>query len=219
MDRNEFIENYLGGIFAVIAAAAAVMEMILGGFSVESIVACIKDLFGMMAVVIIFFFVVKSEWPIKSFRKKLEKAMEGVEESYSPLIREHVANEGNASDVAVNQKFIRYDLARKVSSLFGDQCNDYMRFFELKATDPDKITFFARQKFFGESFDPETIAGHTKGYLDKKHEGIDVTYQANKDGASIVVSFGRVLKSQRDIEKILGIIDDVLFVFTVENKQ
>lgn len=218
MDKKDFCNDYLGGIFAVIAAIAAVFEMSLGGFSVEAIVACIKDIFSMLAVVVVFFFILKYEWPFKSFRKKLEHAMKSVEASYAPLLREHKAKKENTADAAANQKFIRYDLARKVSALYGEQCNDYMRFLELPAEKPEGIAFFVRQKFFGEGFNPESIAKHTKSYLDKKHNSLNVTYHLDKDGARIDVLFDCALRSQKDIDQLLAIIDDVLFVFIAENK-
>ena len=77
------------------------------------------------------------------------------------------AKETNESDMQKNQEFIRYDLAKNVDALFGEECNDYMRFFELKSESPEKITFYVRKKFFGEPFAPKTIAEHVKGFCDK----------------------------------------------------
>lgn len=219
MDKKDFFENYLGGIFAVIAAIAAIIEMAVAGFSADAIVGCVKDLFSMLAVVVIFFYVVYKEWPLKSFRKRLEQAMESLEQSYHPLIREHVTKESNASDVAVNQKLIRYDLARNVNALYSTPCNDYMRFFELDAMHPDRITFFVRQKFFGDAFQPELIARNVQTYLQKNHTGLGIHSQIDKDGACITVMFPHTLHSQKDITQLLSIIDDALFIFVAENKK
>ena len=46
MDRNDFIEKVIGGILGAIAIIAAIVEMIMGNFSAESIVAAIKDISG-----------------------------------------------------------------------------------------------------------------------------------------------------------------------------
>ena len=114
---------------------------------------------------------------------------------------------------------IRYDLAKNVEALFGEECNDYMRFFELKSDRPESITFFVRKKFFGEPFDPKTIAIHIKGFCEKKYGQYKVTYSLDKDGASIIVSFDKVMESEEDIARLISVIDDVLFLFIAEYKK
>ena len=50
MDRNDFIEKFIGGVFALIAVIAAIIEMAFGSFSAEAIVGGVKDIFGTLAV-------------------------------------------------------------------------------------------------------------------------------------------------------------------------
>ncbi len=214
-------ENLIAGIIAVVAFVAIICELIFGGVSTVSIAAAIKDVTGIIVDVIVFVlafrFVVKKE--NVSFRGQLEKAMQAVEDSYSPLIKEHIAKEDNESDQQKNQEFIRYDIAKNIDALFGAECNDYMRFFEIKATSPDTISFFVRKKFFGDPFDPEKIAIHVKGFCDRNHGEYETTYSLDKDGAKITVSFGKFIETGEDVESVVSIIDDVLFLFIAECKK
>ena len=49
MNRDDFIDKIIGGVFALVAVIAAIFELILGGISTALIAACIKDIFGKVA--------------------------------------------------------------------------------------------------------------------------------------------------------------------------
>ena len=214
-------ENLIAGLIAIVALAAIVCELVFGGISSVSVSAAIKDITGILVDVIVFFlaFKVFSKKEEVSFRGQLESAMEEIEKSYTPLIREHKAKETNESDLQKNQEFIRYDLAKSVDALFGAECNDYMRFFELKSQEPDKITFYIRKKFFGEPFEAEKIATHIKGFCERKYKQYTATYSLDKDGANITISFGKILETAEDIKTLISVVDDVLFLFIAECKK
>ena len=76
MERNDFIEKILGGVFALISIGAAVAEMLLNGFSTESIVGGIKDIFGTLVVVVLFLAIAKDIVPKIKFEDKLKNALE-----------------------------------------------------------------------------------------------------------------------------------------------
>lgn len=208
-------ETLIAGIIAIIALIAIICEMIFGGISTVSVAAAVKDIAGIIVDIMVFFIAFKAlvKKDVVTFRGKLETAMEEIEKSYAPLIQEHKAKETNESDVLKNQEFIRYDLAKNVDALFGVECKDYMRFFEIKAQSPDKITFFVRKKFFGEPFIPDVIAGHIKGFCEKKYNQYSTTYVLDKDGASVTVSFGKTLETSDDINNLISIAVDVLLLF------
>ena len=214
-------ETLIAGIIAVIALIAIVCEMVFGGISTVSIAAAIKDTAGIIVDIMVFFIAFKAlvKRDVATFRGKLETAMEEIEKSYAPLIQEHKARETNESDVLKNQELIRYDLAKNLDALFGVECKDYMRFFELKAQSPDKITFYVRKKFFGEPFIPDIIAAHIKGFCEKKYNQYSTTYALDKDGANITVSFGKILETNDDIETLISIVDDVLLLYIAEYKK
>lgn len=214
-------ENLIAGVIAIVALASIICELIFGGISTTSVAAAIKDTTSIFVDIIVFALAFKVFFKKEdtSFRGKLETAMETIEESYSPLIREHKAKDTNEGDVLKNQEFIRYDLARKVEALFGEECNDYMRFFELKSDAPEYISFFVRRKFFGDDFDPKTIALHIKGFCERKYEQYKATYSLDKDGANITITFGKAMETEDDIKQLVSVIDDVLFLFIAEYKK
>ena len=214
-------ENVIAGIIAMVALVSIVCELIFGGVSTTSVAAAVKDTTGIFVDIVVFIlaFKVFVKKENISFRGQVESAMEKIEESYAPLIREHKANETNEKDVLKNQELIRYDLAKNVEALFGKECNDYMRFFELKSESPEFIRFFVRKKFFGEPFTPETIALHIKGFCERKYEQYAATYSIDKDGANITISFGKAMETSEDIEQLVSVIDDVLFLFIAEYKK
>lgn len=214
-------ETLIAGIIAIVAFIAIICEVVFGGISTVSIAAAVKDIAGIIVDMMVLFIAFKAlvKKDVVTFRGKLETAMENIEKSYAPLIQEHKAKETNENDVLKNQEFIRYDLAKNVDALFGVECKDYMRFFEIKAQSPDKITFYVRKKFFGEPFTPDIIAGHIKGFCEKKYNHYSTSYSLDKDGANITVSFGKVLETNDDIENLISIVDDVLLLYIAEYKK
>ena len=54
MEKNDFIEKIIGGVFAIAAIVAAIIEVILGGCSAEAIVGGAKDVFGTLVVVVLY---------------------------------------------------------------------------------------------------------------------------------------------------------------------
>ena len=214
-------ENALAGIVAVVALVAIICELIFGGISTASIAGAVKDIAGITVDILVFLLAFRAfaKKEDKTFRGKLESAMEEIEKSYAPLIQEHKAKETNQSDVNKNVTYIRYDIANKVEALFGVECNDYMRFFEINAQTPEKITFFVRKKFFGEPFTPDIIAEHIKGFCDKNYNQYSTTYSVDKDGASITVSFGKTLETCDEIKSLISIVDDVLLLYIAEYKK
>lgn len=214
-------ENLIAGIIAVIAFIAIICELVFGGISTVSVSSAIKDIAGIIVDIAVFVlaFKIMVKKEDVDFRLKLEVAMQDIEKSYFPLIKEHKANETNERDVLKNEEFIRYDLAKKIDALFGVECNDYMRFFQIKADSPDKITFYVRKKFFGDSFEPDKIASHIKGFCERKYTQYSATYSLDADGANITIAFGKIMETSDDIVSILSIVDDVLFLFVAENKK
>ena len=152
-------ENLIAGIIAIVALVSIICELIFGGVSSASVATAVKDITGIFIDIIVFAlaFKVFMKKGDTSFRGKMEVAMETIEESYFPLIRKHTAKETNESDILKNQEFIRYDLARKVEALFGEECNDYMRFFELKSDAPEYINFLLEESFLETLLPPKLL--------------------------------------------------------------
>lgn len=80
-------EDFWGSLFGIIAIVAAVVEMVLGGFSTDSVVACIKDVAG-TAVVIFVLIAFLRNLPKKTrkLEEKLKKDIEDWGTVNAPLI-------------------------------------------------------------------------------------------------------------------------------------
>ena len=86
MDRNDFIEKFIGGVFALIAVIAAIIEMAFGSFSAEAIVGGVKDIFGTLAVVVLFFALVRDFIPKSKYEDRLCQALDTWQQENSNMI-------------------------------------------------------------------------------------------------------------------------------------
>lgn len=222
MDKMDLQEKIWGGIFGIVAIVAAVVEMFVNGISAATVVGAVKDIFGTLIVIVLFVAVIKllSVKKPKNFREALEAAMEKVKVNYQPFIRKAVKKE-NASEAKSKKldEVIRYEIAAKIDVLLGKSCNDYLRFFDINAAQPSSITFFVREKFFGNSaenpYDAERISTEISASLAGRFPEYKVT--ASADG--ITVDFGAVLSTYADAERLAALIDTTILLFIAENRK
>lgn len=221
---NDSLEKVFGGIFGVIAVVAAIIEMFLGGASIESVVAGIKDVAGTLVVVILLLAFIKSHKKVKDIRVAIEQGMENLEEDYSPLVREAVATE-NSGEQKQNKlkRVIRYEIASDIGVLFGKESKVYAPFFDIDSENPTKVEFYIRRKFFSDTaenpFDAEKIYNHIEKYMTKRHEGYEITFSRDSSGGKVNITFPSPLKYEKDIKELLEIVDDMVFIYTAENKK
>jgi len=220
----DIIDKVLGGIFGIIAIVAAIVEMILGGFTAEAIVEAIKDIAGTAIVVVLLVTFVKNlPKNAKNVRESIEIEMTRIEKSYSPLIRKVEVKETD-NDAKKNKlgKTIRYEIADNVNVLFNVK-SSFHRFFDIQAERPTEIKFAIRKAFFGDtvenSFNPQKISEHLMGYLKKNHPECSMNYVSDKDGGLVVIPFNNPIETDKEIEELISIIDDMLFVYVAENKK
>ena len=226
MDKLDFQEKVWGGIFAIVAVAAAIVEMFISGADAAAIVGAVKDIFGTLVVIVLFVTVIKSltvKKP-KNFREALNAAMEQVEKNYYPLVKkaeEKDTDKENKKDKL--KKVIRYEILSNVDCLFGAGKGSYLRYFDIDADAPSSITFFVREKFFGSSseipFDPIAIAKDISNSLAVRFPDFEVTYKPDKDGGEINVDFRTVLSTYEDSEFLSKLIDITTLLFVARNKK
>lgn len=87
MDKIDFQEKKWGFVFGIIAMAAAIVEMIVNGICVSSVMSAIKDVFGTLVVVVVFYYMMKNapKKP-KNITEVLEKTIEDWGLDNAPLI-------------------------------------------------------------------------------------------------------------------------------------
>ena len=220
MDRNEFIEKVIGGFLGGIAIIASIAEMVLGEFSVESIVAATKDIAGTAIVIILWVSFVNEHKKTKGIRGSIECAMTQLENGYAPLIREAVASESSSeAKKAKLSKTVRYEIASKSDALFSNQCNNYCPFFDIDLDAPTEIYFYIRKKFFGEKceapFDAAKIFEKITIYMVRQHPNIQMKLKSDTSGGKVIIHFDAPLQYKSDIDNLMSIVDDMLFVYTV----
>lgn len=119
MDRNDFIEKYLGGVFAAIAVLAAILEMIFNGISTDTILSCIKDIAGTAVVIILWISLILSRpRKPKNVEELLEKDVEKWGLNNAPLIFKAEDFQG-ASGTNYTQGFVLLQDPTKYPALVG----------------------------------------------------------------------------------------------------
>jgi len=227
MDRNDFIENILGGIFAVIAVAAAVAELFIGGVTAASAAACVKDIFGTLTVVVLFFAMVRDKLPRADFRQRFDAEMDAACEKYGALVRKETLNSAAEQDTkyaaAKRNKLastICYVMADNINVMFGTPCNNYQRFLEVQNGDAAAAKFLLRKTFFNSpDFNENTLKSiGAKLYINLSAKyGGDWHHDEKKN--EITVSFGRALKSSRDARMLAEICDHAVMLYVAESKK
>lgn len=214
MDKLDIKEKIWGGIFGVVAIAAAIAEMFIGGVTAASVAGMIKDVAGTFIVVILFVVVLKSLLPAGSvdFRQALTAEMQQIKAKYSPLISEDSA-----------EGIIRYNIASNVDSLFGKEAKSYKRLFELPEREPTYIQFFINKSFFSapgkDDFNSISIAEIICAKLTKSFTQYKVTYGAVGTNAMVKMDFGEALSTMDDVKCLSNIIDYTILLFVAENKS
>ncbi len=119
MDRIDLQEKVWGFIFGVVAIIAAILEMIVNGFSVASVLGAIKDVFGTLVVVVVFYLIVmnRPKRP-KNITDILENMIENWGLDNAPLI---FKTEGyvSAKDSEYTQGFVLLQEPKKYPLLAG----------------------------------------------------------------------------------------------------
>ena len=227
MDRNDFIEKIIGGIFAIIAVVAAIAEVCINGISASTLAAGIKDVFGTLAVVILFFAVVKDKIPSRNFKKAFDNEMSSVCEKYKPLIRKEVISL-SGDDTATKQnkaakleRTICYQMADDINVIFGKICNNYPRFLEIENRETTIIKLLIRKSFFNyENFNDTTlveIANKIKENLELKFREYSFTVDEKKK--EILINTNSVMKSNKDAQELADFVDNVVMLYIAESKK
>lgn len=230
MRRTDFIENILGGVFAVIAVCAAVLEMVVNGVSTETVIACIKDVFGTLVVVVLFLAIIKDKIPSRDFKKAFDRAMEDVCEKYSPLVRKEVftlpsdgvETKQQLAKAAKLNSVLCYEMADNINVLFKEPCNNYKRFLEISTKNNETIvTLLIRKTFFNHAnFSENTLLT----VENKIHTNLSARYgsykcQNNPSASTVTINFGRQLINKHDAAELAELVDHAIMLYIAESKK
>ena len=211
MDKRDFIENIIGGIFAIIAILAAIAEVVFNGISASSIAAGIKDIFGTLVVIVLFFVVIKDSIPkvYTNYKKAFDDAMKELVMKYSPILTKDDENE------------FRYNINSNLSYICGEKSGTPRTFFDYTEY---SITFSVKKEVFmgrsTESFDEmqKKIISQIELKL-KFKENFDYIedFIIIKDGFKVKIKRQNKIAKQAELMK--KIVDTVLILFIAESKK
>ncbi|MBR5479496.1 MAG: hypothetical protein IKU84_04905 [Clostridia bacterium] len=229
MERNDFIENIIGGAFAIVAVGAAIAEMFVNGVSTETFVACIKDVFGSLAIVVLFIAIVKDQIPSTNFKKMFDISMKSKIKKYGALIEKEVlSNEqqtiNTKSTIAKKnklEKVICYKMAGDINVLFGSPCNNYQRFLEIQVEQTTVVKFLIRKTFFDHpNYSDATldlIGKNIESNLLKNFSDYDIKYDGKNK--NIIIDTKKIMKSNKDAIKLTEIVDAAIMLYIAESKK
>lgn len=223
MNKNEKREMIFGVVFGVMVVVAAVLEMLFNGISLAGVFGAIKDIAGTLVVFVVLFAYVSEHKKVKGIRGSIESRMKEIEEKYNPLIREEVPTEAsNEAKKSKLEKIVRYEIAANCDAIYENNCKSYAPFFEVSVENPDKVEFYIRKKFFAEStdnvFDAARIANNFKVFMNKRYVNVETEYVSDKSGGKFVIKFSETLEDKAQIEQLMSIIDDMIFIYVLEKK-
>ena len=119
MDKIDFQEKVLGGIFGGIAIIAAIAEMFINGIDAASIVGAIKDVFGTLIVIVLFItFIRQLPKKAKDFKGIFKAEMDKNINKYSPLIEIDSEADG------------RYNIASRLDAIYDNNPGAYHTLFD-----------------------------------------------------------------------------------------
>ncbi len=224
MDRNDFIEQIIGGVFAIIAIGAAVAELFINGISSASIAACIKDVFGTLAIVILFFAVMKDYLPSWSFEKYLNASLEKWEkENANMIVRKPEHDKGEQGN-----EYYSLDMKTDVSDFYDiGSHNNTGLFVRVPVINRQNyrnsfdITFTLNKgTFFGDIPDSEIKSDDYKkiserfiSLINAEHQGVVIAKP--KSPKSIVVTFSKGLQRKSDINTFIDVINTMYTSYLV----
>lgn len=228
MNRDDFIDKILGGIFAVVAIVAAVIELVLGDISTATVAACIKDVFSTLAVVVLFFAVIKDRIPKIKFEKRLQSAIESWQQENANMILrkpehdiEHTGATPSCYSLDLKTSVIDFYEPHSVTSKTGLFLR--MPTFERENYISGNIVlkfYLNKGTFFSSSTatDAELKMGYEKlsglfcDLVNNKHRDFAV---AKAMGKELLVTINNPIQSNKDINDLVEVINTVYTAYLV----
>lgn len=197
------VESFIGGIFAIIATLAIIAEVIIGGFEPAVIAGGVKDLFGTLITVVMFFVAVRALKPKKqaySFEEKMTKALDDWAGAHSNMIvKTSKLPKGHENDYGLS---MTTDINRfyNTETLRSDNNSGVGRFFRMteigrsvyEKNEVEMLFFLNAQTYSASSQTDEIlaelmeVAAYISKYIQGATGGINVG-EAHKDGDRTVI--------------------------------
>ena len=235
---TERIEKKWGGILACVAIIAAVLELITGGVSTDSVFGTIKDIAATAVAAIVLFAIIPKR---KSFDERLRGALENwISENSNMLFRNSRMDKAGKNESDIPQygigmrpditNFFNGKLEKNPEALSEGEPGSGL-FVRLPAiseqyySKPNIRLEFHLNKgtFFGRGTGPKDTelskALETRGKLFEKYINDNTKFsdfaEAKASGRQIIVTIGKAIKSDRDIERLIDLLNTMYQAYLV----
>lgn len=222
------LETFLGGIFAIITAAAIVTEMAMAHFEPAAIAGGIKDLFGTLITIVMLLVAVRALKPKKqvtSFEDRMTDALNSWLSNHSNMIvKTSKLPQGHENDFGMS---MTTDVNRFYNNetLKSDGGKGVGRFFRITKIDRKtyeandvQVMFFLNSQTYCISEEPSeklaeliSVANNLSMYIQGVIDGLNVgaVRKENNDTVMIPITFKEpiVTDEHEDIDKVINLID------------
>lgn len=208
-------EEFWGGVFGIVAIAAAIVALVLGEIDASSVWDCVKDVAGTLVVVMVLF----SNIPkfAKDFKAAFINAMEEIIEKYNPLIS--TAEITDKKSIEENHDKIRYTIANNTNCIFNEKTEEYNKFFDFDFTN-NSIQFYVSEGIFITSKKVQIIdIEDIKSKFIQKLMVYSKIANAASNSDGIKVSFKEPLSKRKDVDTVKQMIDDMVFYYIAQSKK
>lgn len=236
MGKVDF-ETKLGGFFGIVACLAIFVEMILAGFTADSIVGGVKDISGTMVAILVLVVAVRKIRPgykKETFGSVLAEELEDFEKRSQPLVhkaKDYDRENGYRYYLITRMDRILYASTAEIEEIKnkGAINSGTMngKFFDLIVNDEIKLFFYLNASTFKDRAKVEgkdygdvlaSLGPAISNCINKQSPG---RYEAtpSKDGKIITISFTKELDSQNrkpeHAREIAKLINYVLTLYTI----
>lgn len=215
---DDAIEKIIGGIFGVIAIAAIIVEMSIGGYSSDAVAGGIKDIASTLITVVMLIVAIKALRPKKeepfSFEDELKSRLSSFVAENGRMLKVKDTEEGN-------QNYYELYMETDFNAYFGEKTTLRAGWFmrippvseKLYGAEGVKMSFHLNQgTFFGHNkpeneADAYTVIGDKiKSLIIRETEETTLICQYNKTKKEIEIEFKKPLTTKEDIDMLVGLI-------------
>ncbi|MCI7692661.1 MAG: hypothetical protein MSR67_09815 [Oscillospiraceae bacterium] len=212
MDKIDFQEKVLGGVFGGIAIIAAIAEMFINGIDAASVVGAIKDVFGTLIVIVLFItFIRQLPKKAKDFKGIFKAKMDKNITKYSPLIEVDSDKEG------------RYKIASRLDAIYDNNPGAYHTLFDFDYS--SEIEFYVSKTVFAGRGASDNEFAELQGRIVsdvsrriEKGFGVIVS-ECSKTNSGFKIKFKHSLVTAEEATMAAEIVDNVMLLFIAEYKK
>lgn len=212
MDKIDFQEKVLGGVFGGIAIIAAIAEMFINGIDAASVVGAIKDVFGTLIVIVLFItFIRQLPKKAKDFKGIFKAKMDKNITKYSPLIEADSDKEG------------RYKIASRLDAIYDNNPGAYHTLFDFDYS--SEIEFYVSKTVFAGRGASDNEFAELQGRIVsdvsrriEKGFGVIVS-ECSKTNSGFKIKFKHSLVTAEEATMAAEIVDNVMLLFIAEYKK